>query len=468
MTLDLNDPVTAQALNRIIEQKVDARIAAMTPRLGYGTVASVDRTTHTAGVYLVGSASATPGIRYEPLNEPIVGDRVRVATAATGDRYIEGVYPVAVGATLRRATTGNIEVVGPAAAQAYIRARSQSGQTAAFEALVEGDTYARASLRGDASYTGLVFGPGNATQDWLGQRRRARQFGPDEGYVGGGPGLRSGAGGSGTGGQWAKFAHGSITAQYQNSNLVLLVTGWGHSTGTQRTGILQVNIKQQLALGSAPEVTLRWLVLTGLSATGAVLVVTANSGSTTDYELHLQSVAAYEYLQVNILHEKASADGGWAWDHNQTYAASPPAGTGGAAQTFSRGPMSAMSTTPVWYANSSVTADSGVSYYREASLGGDLVHVEFMIRADSTATAARNYFPGSGLPAPRTSSTVTPHGMGRAVIRRASTLAYTNYNLVWDGSANWFLVPEGGTVATGYSAAVAVDDIIWVNMTYEQ
>jgi hypothetical protein len=91
--IDLNSPIFAQELKRLVEQRVDARIAETQPRHAYGTIAAVDTSAKKVSVYLYGEATPTVGFRYEDSIEPIVGQRVRL-TMYGGDKYVDGQYGV--------------------------------------------------------------------------------------------------------------------------------------------------------------------------------------------------------------------------------------------------------------------------------------------------------------------------------------------------------------------------------------
>lgn len=85
---DLNDPLTANELNRIVRQAVQAELDERLPTFEYGIVSAVAGGKATV-LLAKAAAIGTPNIPYDAAATPGVGDRVRVVTLPSKDRYID-------------------------------------------------------------------------------------------------------------------------------------------------------------------------------------------------------------------------------------------------------------------------------------------------------------------------------------------------------------------------------------------
>lgn len=90
--IDLNSPIFAQELRRVVNDAIGQRLRETQPRAQYGVVDTVDATNFVCSVYLSGDTSSTPGYTWAPHQAPASGDRVRVVRTPLGDAYVDEVY----------------------------------------------------------------------------------------------------------------------------------------------------------------------------------------------------------------------------------------------------------------------------------------------------------------------------------------------------------------------------------------
>jgi hypothetical protein len=105
--IDLNSPLAAQMLRRIVDEQVNRRLEELLPKVGYGVVDSLP-TEGEASVLVQGSLTPSPGWKHPIAATPRVGDRVRLVNRG-GDRYIDdslsALSLVRHGAVLAKTTT---------------------------------------------------------------------------------------------------------------------------------------------------------------------------------------------------------------------------------------------------------------------------------------------------------------------------------------------------------------------------
>lgn len=224
----MTEKFTDSSATRIIaalEQRAERKLknGAQT-QMTWGTVGAIDAASKTASAYIYGEtdgAYMSEGFRVPEDMYLTIGQKVRVAmNYATGDRWVEEVlYPATAykkiivdlssgkiglgGGTsapdhfIYRSTTGLRLDTGGASVTAGFSVEATAGQASVHNLRVAGDTVNRASLRGDTSFTGLTFGPGNAAADVNLYRRIAGTLSTDDPFevlgVGAGTAPNSGS-----------------------------------------------------------------------------------------------------------------------------------------------------------------------------------------------------------------------------------------------------------------------------------
>lgn len=127
------DPRISQALIEAVDTRVDQHERAR-PYTAYGVVASVDRTTQKASVYVSGDTVPSLGFHFPLQLYPDVGMRVRVVIDPRGDRYIDAI-PDPANDTPKIKHGGYLDVY-----------RDTGGGRSFLRGFIEGEAFPRTSL----------------------------------------------------------------------------------------------------------------------------------------------------------------------------------------------------------------------------------------------------------------------------------------------------------------------------------
>ena len=146
-----------------------------------------------------------------------------------------------------------------------------------------------------------------------------------EGGVGATEGISGRFGTSSTGStnsnNWTKIASISITSQYAYAFSHIKLSG-GATSGAPRFGELYFSVKQQLALGGAPQVYLYLYDNLNIPAANVVAVTTVNSIVETRVDLYIKIGINYEALRILPLNNYHGT-----FYNGQSFYASLPSGT---------------------------------------------------------------------------------------------------------------------------------------------